>query len=110
LFQHFLSFCWCLVALNICYLEPTLFQPLNVNVTQKLLSSRKNVLRKPLKSDADTLLNFAFQCRQNEKWSRKTTRVKTVHVHIMMPHGRLIHWAFRSVTLVSPLSFFHWGT
>jgi hypothetical protein len=44
--QHFLSFCRCLVALNVCHLQLTLDRPRNVNVIKKLLSGLKNVLQK----------------------------------------------------------------
>jgi hypothetical protein len=42
------------------------------------------------KLDADTLLDFAIHCRQNETQSRKGTYVKTVHVHSVMSCGRLM--------------------
>jgi hypothetical protein len=41
------------------------------------------------KLDADTLLDFAIHCRQNETQSRKSTRVKTVRFHTVSL-GRLI--------------------
>jgi hypothetical protein len=34
-FQHFLSFCWCLVALYVHHLQPTLNQPWNMDAIQK---------------------------------------------------------------------------
>jgi hypothetical protein len=34
-FQHFISFCWCLVAPNVCHLQLTLDQPWNVNLIKK---------------------------------------------------------------------------
>jgi hypothetical protein len=46
-FQHFLSFCWCLVTVNIRHLQLTLHGPLNVSTIQILLSGLKNVLQKP---------------------------------------------------------------
>jgi hypothetical protein len=39
--------------------------------------------------DTDRLLDFVIHCRQNETWSRKSTRVKTMHVYSAVPHGRL---------------------
>jgi hypothetical protein len=61
------------------------------------------------KLDADTLFDFAIHLTQNETRSRKGTRVKTMHVHSAMSRGRLIQQAFESVTLASPLIFFHRG-
>jgi hypothetical protein len=49
-------------------------------------------------------------CRQNETWSWKRTRVKTVCAHSMVSHGRLMQWAFGSVNLASLLIVFHWGS
>jgi hypothetical protein len=46
-FQHFLWFCWCLVALDICHLQLIVDRPWNVNTIQKPLSGLKNVLKKP---------------------------------------------------------------
>jgi hypothetical protein len=45
IFQHFLSFYWCLASLNICHLQLTLNCPWIVSVIQTLLSSSKNVLQ-----------------------------------------------------------------
>jgi hypothetical protein len=59
--------------------------------------------------DADTLLDFAIHRRQNKTWSRKSTHVKAIHVHNTVSHGRLMQQAFGSVTLASPLIFFHQG-
>jgi hypothetical protein len=42
--------------------------------------------------DADTLLDFASHCRQNEIQSQKTMRV-----HSMVSHGRLMQQACREV-------------
>jgi hypothetical protein len=42
------------------------------------------------KPDADTLLDFAIHHRQNKKQSQKSTCVKTMHVHGVESHGRLI--------------------
>jgi hypothetical protein len=42
------------------------------------------------KLDADTLLDFAIHRRQNEKRSQTITRVKTMRVHRVVSHGRLI--------------------
>jgi hypothetical protein len=42
------------------------------------------------KFDADTLLDFVIHHRQNETQSRKSTRVKTVHVHNAVSRGRLM--------------------
>jgi hypothetical protein len=42
------------------------------------------------KLDAETLLNFAIHHRQNETRSRKSTSVKTMHVHSAVLHGRLM--------------------
>jgi hypothetical protein len=52
------------------------------------------------------LLDYAIHRRQNETRSRKSTRVNTMLVHSAMSRGRLIQWAFGSVTLASPLIFF----
>jgi hypothetical protein len=49
-FQHFLSFCWCLVNLNICHFQLTFDWPWNMNAIKKQLSSLKNVLQKPHKA------------------------------------------------------------
>jgi hypothetical protein len=54
------------------------------------------------------LLNFAIHCRQNKTQSWKSTRVKTMRVHRMVSRGRLTQSACGSVTLASPLIFFHW--
>jgi hypothetical protein len=43
-----------------------------------------------VKLDADTLLDFAIQRRQNETRSRKSTLVKAMHVRSVMSHGRLM--------------------
>jgi hypothetical protein len=61
------------------------------------------------KLDADTLLDFAIHRRQNET-SRKSACVKTMHIHSAVSHGSLMQKAFRSVTLASPLIFFHRGS
>jgi hypothetical protein len=43
------------------------------------------------KLDADTtMLNFAMHRRQNERRSRKNTRVKTKHVHSAVSRDRLM--------------------
>jgi hypothetical protein len=42
------------------------------------------------KLDADTLLDFAIHCRQNETRSRKSSHVKTMRVHSVVSHGRLM--------------------
>jgi hypothetical protein len=42
------------------------------------------------KLDADTLLDFAIHCRQNETRSRKSTCVKTMRVHSIVSRGRLM--------------------
>jgi hypothetical protein len=42
------------------------------------------------KLDADTLLDFAIYCRQNETQSQKNTHVKTMHVHGAVSCGRLM--------------------
>jgi hypothetical protein len=49
-------------------------------------------------------------CRQNETLSRKNTCLKTMHVHSVVSHGRLVEEAFSKVTLASPLNFFHRGS
>jgi hypothetical protein len=106
------------------HLQLTLDRPWNVNVTQKLLSAYR-MLSKSLvkhlkgfsseftgfhtKLDTDTLLDFAIHHRQNETQSQKT-RVKTMRVHSMVSHGRLMQCAFRSVTFASPLIFFQGGS
>jgi hypothetical protein len=59
------------------------------------------------KLDVDTLLEFAIHHRQNETRIRKSTRVKTMHVHSSVSRGRLMKLACGSVTLASPLIFFH---
>jgi hypothetical protein len=62
------------------------------------------------KLDADTLLDFAIHHRQNETQSRKSTHVKTMHVHSMVSHGRLMQYACGSVTFAPSLIFFHLGS
>jgi hypothetical protein len=42
------------------------------------------------KLDADTLLDLAIRRRQRETLSRKSTRVKTMHVHTAVSRGRLM--------------------
>jgi hypothetical protein len=89
---------------------------------KELLSSLENVLQKPHKAfqgfgsgttklcakfGADMLFNFSVHPRQNKTRSRKSTRVKTMRVHSVVSHGRLMQSACRSVTLASPLIFFH---
>jgi hypothetical protein len=59
---------------------------------------------------ADTLLDFAVHHRQNKTGSQKSTRVKKLHVHSMVSHGRLMQQACGSVTLASLLIFFHRGS
>jgi hypothetical protein len=59
------------------------------------------------KPDGDTLLKFVIHCRQNETQSQKSTRGKTIFVHSMVSHGRLMQQVCGSVTLASPLIFFH---
>jgi hypothetical protein len=55
------------------------------------------------------LLNFAIHRRQNEThW--KSTGIKTIHIHNVVSHCRLMQYACRSVTLVSPLIFFQRGS
>jgi hypothetical protein len=56
------------------------------------------------------LLDFAIYQRQNETWSRKSTHVKTMRDHSTVSRGRLMQYACRSVTLASPLIFFHRGS
>jgi hypothetical protein len=41
--------------------------------------------------NADTLLDFAINSRQNETRGRKSTRVTTIQVHRAVSHGRLMH-------------------
>jgi hypothetical protein len=102
-FQHFLTFSWYLVALNVRHLQLTLDRPRNVNAIQKPLSVLNNVLQKASRSisrvsftefhaklDADTLLDFAINRRQNETRSPKSTPVKTMRVHSAVSGGRLM--------------------
>jgi hypothetical protein len=42
------------------------------------------------KLDTGTLLDLAIHRRQNETRSRKSTRVKTLHVHSAVNRGRLL--------------------
>jgi hypothetical protein len=42
------------------------------------------------KLDADMLLDFAIHRSQREAQSRKSTRVKTMHVHSAVSHSRLM--------------------
>jgi hypothetical protein len=94
IFSTFLSFCRCLVILNID-LQLTLDWPCNMNAIQKPLSGLKNVLQKPheairvfgnwftelhAKLDLDTLLDFAIHHRQKETPNWKSTCVKTMCV------------------------------
>jgi hypothetical protein len=90
-FQHFLSFCWCLVTLNVRHLQLTLNQPSNTNAIQKPLSSLKYVFQRSreafhrfgsefselhAKLDAHTLLDFAIHHRQNETRRQKSSLQK----------------------------------
>jgi hypothetical protein len=56
------------------------------------------------------LLNFSIHCKQNKTWSGKCTCVKkcmfTAWCHIANWSNRLAG----SVTLSSPVIFFHWGS
>jgi hypothetical protein len=76
-----------------------------MNAIQKLLSSLKNVLQKHHKAfqgfgsrftelhaklDADTLLDFSIHRRHNRTQSQKSTHVKTMRVHSMVSHCRLM--------------------
>jgi hypothetical protein len=61
--------------------------------------------------NADTLLDFAIHYRQHKTQSKKkSTRLKTMHVHSAVSHGRLMQQACGSVTLASLLIFFHRGS
>jgi hypothetical protein len=62
------------------------------------------------KLDADTLLDFAIHHRRNEIRSQKSIRVKTMRVHSVVLRGTLMQQACGSVTLASPLIFFHQGS
>jgi hypothetical protein len=55
------------------------------------------------------LLDFAIHCRQNKTLSRNSIRVKIMHVHGVVSCGRIMQQACKSVTLASPLIFFHRG-
>jgi hypothetical protein len=94
-----------LVTLNVCHLQPTLNWPSNVNAIQKLLCGLKMFSKSLMKHfkdsgsrftelhtklDADTLLNFAIHCRQNETRIQKSTRVKTMHVDSAKSRGRMM--------------------
>jgi hypothetical protein len=46
----------------------------------------------------------------DKTWDRKSTLVKTMCVHSVVSHGRQMQQACRSVTLASPLIFFHQGS
>jgi hypothetical protein len=76
-----------------------------VNAIQKPLSGLKYALHIPTKHfkgfgsrftelhaklGADTLLDFAIHCRQNETRSRKSTAVKVKRVHSVVSCGRLM--------------------
>jgi hypothetical protein len=58
------------------------------------------------KPDADTLLDFAIHCKQNETRSPKSTRVETMRVYSAVSHGGLMQYACGSVSLASSLVFF----
>jgi hypothetical protein len=60
--------------------------------------------------DAGKLLDFAIHCRQKETQSKKSTCMKTMRVHSVVSHGRLMQWACGSVTLASRMIFFHRGS
>jgi hypothetical protein len=102
--QHFMSFCWCLVALNIRHLQRTLSGPWNMNAIQKPLSGLKNFSKSLLKHfkcfssrlselhaklDADTLL-FCHPSQAKQTWSWKIARVKTMRFHSVVSRGRLM--------------------
>jgi hypothetical protein len=84
-FQHFLSFCWCLVTLNVRHLQQTLDQPWNMSAIQKPLFGLKNILKNLTKHfkgfssgftklhtklAADTLPKFAIHRGQNDTKSK----------------------------------------
>jgi phosphodiesterase/alkaline phosphatase D-like protein len=62
------------------------------------------------KLDAHTLLDFAIHHGQNKTQKRKITHTKTMHVHSVVSHGRLMQQACGSVTLASLLILFHRGS
>jgi hypothetical protein len=110
--NFFNIFCryWCLVAWNICHLQLTPDRPWNVNAIQQPLSNLNSVLQKShrafqgfreliseprAKLYAYTLLDFAIHCRQNETWSRKSTRIKTTCVRRAVSRGRLMQYTGR---------------
>jgi hypothetical protein len=79
---HILSFCLCLVVMNLRHLQLTLDRPWNVNAFQKPLSGLKNVPRSLTKNfngfgrgftdlhakfNTNTLLDFVIHRRQNER-------------------------------------------
>jgi hypothetical protein len=62
------------------------------------------------KLDAGMLLIFAISRSRNKPWRRKTIRAKTMFVQSAVSLGRLTQQACRSVTVASPLIFFHRGS
>jgi hypothetical protein len=54
--------------------------------------------------------HFATHRAQSETWSQKSTSVKTICVHRVASCGRLMQKYWGSVTLASPLFFFHQGS
>jgi hypothetical protein len=68
-FQHFLSFCWCLVALNVRHLQLTVDRPWNVNDIKKTLSGLENVLQKP--HEAFQGLKWIYRASR-KTWCRHT--------------------------------------
>jgi hypothetical protein len=78
--------------------------------SKSLMKHLKGFTELHAKLDADTLLDFAIHRGQNETRSRKSTRVKTKPVDSMVSRDRLMQQACRSMTLASPLIFFHQGS
>jgi hypothetical protein len=56
------------------------------------------------------LLDFVIHCRQDETQSWESAHVKTVCVHSVVSHGRMMQYACGSVTLASPLIYFQGGS
>jgi hypothetical protein len=57
-----------------------------------------------------TLCSILPSIADKTKQSQKSTRVKTMHVHSLVSRGRLMQYACRSMTVTSPLIFFHQGS
>jgi hypothetical protein len=60
------------------------------SLTKHLKGFRSGFTKIHAKPDVDMLLDFAIHRRQNRTRSRKSTRVKTMHVQSAVLRGRLM--------------------